>query len=300
MNRRLYALLVLALFCSVSGHAAEPKHVRLLAIGNSFSGNATRFLPEIVKAGGDALTFSTISIGGCTLQRHWTNALAFQSGSAHPDAVAWKKLTAQKWDFVTLQQQSLMSCDAGTYRPFAKQLHDYIRAQAPTAEIVLHETWAYRADDPLFKKDFSHQAMHSQLRAAYAIIAGELGLRVIPVGSAFENARLDKAWGGVFPDPNFDTKGAAFPKLPDQTHSLHVGWAWAKDKSGQQSLKYDGHHANAAGEYLGAAVWYELLFGHSVVGNSFVPKGVTPADAAILQRIAHETVGVTQPARANP
>lgn len=28
----------------------------------------------------------------------------------------------------------------------------------------------------------------------------------------------------------------------------------------------DGHHANLAGEYLGACVWYEELFGDSVVG----------------------------------
>lgn len=55
-------------------------------------------------------------------------------------------------------------------------------------------------------------------------------------------------------------------------------------------MKYDGHHANTAGEYLGGAVWYEFMFGHSVVGNSFVPPGMTKADVAILQRIAHATV----------
>jgi hypothetical protein len=37
-----------------------PKHVKLLAIGNSFSQNATRFLPQIVKAAGDELTPSTL------------------------------------------------------------------------------------------------------------------------------------------------------------------------------------------------------------------------------------------------
>lgn len=271
-------------------HGAEPKHVRLLAVGNSFSQNATRFLPGIVEAAGDRLTFQTISIGGCTVQRHWTNALAFQNGSMHPEAVTWKKLTEEKWDFVTIQQQSMLSCRAESFRPFAQNLRDYIKTKVPGAEVVLHGTWAYRADDPIFKEGFSAQVMNSQIRAAYSVIAGELGCRIIPVGDSFENARRDAAWGGVFPDPQFDAKLAEFPKLPDQSRSLHVGWSWTTGKDGKQGLKYDGHHANAAGEFLGAAVWYEFLFDRSVVGNKFRPKGMSDADSEILQRIAHETV----------
>ena len=74
--------------------AAEPtpKHVRLLAIGNSFSQNATHYLPGIVEAAGDKLTFRTISIGGCPLERHWKNADAFQHGSVDPLARAWTAL----------------------------------------------------------------------------------------------------------------------------------------------------------------------------------------------------------------
>ena len=59
---------------------------------------------------------------------------------------------------------------------------------------------------------------------------------------------------------------------------------------GGDKLRYDGHHAGTAGEYLGAAVWYEFMSGRSIVGNTFVPPGMTAANVAILQRIAHETV----------
>ena len=306
LRRRSFirALASLILLVVVSARAADApsvhqaKHIRLLAIGNSFSGNATHYLPNIVDAAGDKLTFGTISIGGCPLQKHWTNALAFQNGSTGPDAVAWKKLTAEKWDFVTIQQYSMFSYKIETYRPFAKQLHDYIQSQVPSAEILVHETWAYRADDPLFKKDFSQQDMYWQVRSAYETIAGEIGSRVIPVGDAFENARRDSAWGGVFPDPKFDIKNAQFPNLPDQTHSLNRGYAWAAGKDGKQALKMDGHHASTAGEYLAAAVWFEFLYGHSVEGNRFVPKDLKPDDATIIQRIAHQTVtGGLRPAK---
>lgn len=285
--RHLASALVACGLLATTASAADsaPKQVKLLAIGNSFSSNTTHFLPGIVTAGGDKLLFKHIMIGGCPLEKHWKNAEAFQHGSTNTQARAWAALTAEKWDFVTLQQYSMHSYKLETYRPFAKELHDYIKAQAPAAEIVFHETWAYREDDPLFKKDFTQQDMYWSLRKAYETVAGELGCRIIPVGDAFENARRDAAWKGVFPDPAFDAKKAKAPALPDQTHSLNKGYAWAG-----KALKYDGHHANTAGEYLGAAVWYEFLFGHSVVGNSFVPPGMNAADVAILQRIAHQTV----------
>jgi hypothetical protein len=264
---------------------AGPRHVRLLAIGNSFSKNATRYLPGIVEAAGDKLTFRTISIGGCPLARHWKNADAFQHGSTDALARAWTALTAEPWNFITLQQCSKDSFRLETYRPYAKQLHDYIKQQCPKSEILIHETWAYREDDPLFKNGFTQQDMYWGLRKAYETVAGELGCRIIPVGDAFEKARRDAAWKGVFPDPEFDLKGAKPPALPDQTHSLNRGYYWSG-----KTLKFDGHHANTAGEYLGAAVWFEFLFGRSVVGNSFVPPGLKAADVAMLQKIAHQTV----------
>ena len=52
----------------------------------------------------------------------------------------------------------------------------------------------------------------------------------------------------------------------------------------------DGHHANTAGEYLGACVWFEVLFGESVVGNAFVTPGLDKTYARFLQETAHKTV----------
>jgi hypothetical protein len=219
------------------------------------------------------------------LERHWKNADAFQHGSTDTVARAWTALSAEPWDFITIQQYSMYSYRLETYRPCAKQLRDYIKQQCPKSELLIHETWAYREDDPLFKGRFSQQDMYWGLRNAYETIAGEFGCRIIPVGDAFENARRDAAWKGVFPDPRFDPKSAVPPALPNQTHSLNRGYSWSGT-----TLKFDGHHANTAGEYLGAAVWFESLFGRSVVDNSYVPPKLNAADVAVLQRIAHQTV----------
>lgn len=205
------------------------------------------------------------------------------------------ELAAEAWDFVTIQQASIKSHDVDTYRPFAAQLQAYVKKHAPKAELLLHQTWAYRSDDPRFApkepkvEPSTQEAMYQGLRSAYGAIAKELGVRLLPVGDAFWMAERDPAWG-FKPDGKFDRKSAVHPALPDQAHSLHVGWTWSPLKDGQRTLQYDGHHAGVAGEYLGACVWFEVLFGESPVGNAFVPKGVTAEEAAYLQKTAHRAL----------
>ena len=139
--------------------------------------------------------------------------------------------------------------------------------------------------------------MYWGLRNAYETIAGELGCRIIASGDAFENARNDAEWKGVFPDPKFDYSNPRYPGLPDQTHSLHAGYSWKKNGD-KWKLHMDGHHAGPAGEYLAAAVWYETIFGKDISGNTFVPDRLSPEDVSILQRIAHQTVtGNMRPSR---
>lgn len=281
--------------------AKAAKTVRLLTVGNSFSQNATRFLPDLAAAGGHRLIHRPIVVGGASLQLHAEKALKHdedandQAGLYSSGRSLKQELTSENWDFVTIQQASLKSHDVNTYRPYARQLSDYIRKHAPSAALLMHETWAYRRDDPRFTRSpatgepSTQEAMYRGLAGAYRTIAAELGARLIPVGDAFHQADTDPEWG-YRPDTEFDFRNAQPPALPDQTHSLHTGWRWAKQKDGKIALGMDGHHANAAGEYLGACVFYEVLFGESVVGNSFVPPGVDAAYARFLQETAHQAV----------
>ena len=131
--------------------------------------------------------------------------------------------------------------------------------------------------------------MHEGLTKAYQTIAAELSARIIPTGDAFQLANTDPAWG-YQPDTKFDFKKAQPPALPDQTHSLNVGWQWKKGTDGKTTLTMDGHHASPAGKYLAACVWYEFLFGENAGGNSFVPKEISADDAQYLQKTAHQAV----------
>ncbi len=287
-------------------HATATRHVRLLTIGNSFSRNATRFLNDLVEAGGHRLTHQSIVVGGASLQLHAEKGLAFEddpldkAGLYSNGRSLQQELQAGEWDFVTIQQASIKSHNIDNYRPYAAQLKSIISRHAPMAELLVHQTWAYRQDDPRFaarsqdpSEPVTQAAMSEGLNNAYETIARELSARRIPVGDAFTLADNDSQFG-YRPDKSFDQSAAKYPELPNQDHSLHVGWRWQKgvQPNDDWTLKIDGHHASIAGEYLGACVWYETLLGESCVGNTFAPPELDRAYVNFLQRTAHSAVSM--------
>lgn len=287
--------------------AGEGKQtVRLLNVGNSFSQNATRHLNELAKASGRVLVHGQAVIGGSTMAQHLEKAELHEkdpqdkAGLYNTQKSLKQYLLAEPWDVITIQQASIRSHDVATYRPSAKQLYDYIKKYAPQSEVVIHQTWAYRVDDPRFAvaepkpgEPATQEEMYRGLTSAYVTIAAELKIRRFPVGDAFHLADTDPKWG-FRADKAFDFKTAKCPALPDQMHSLHVGWRWVKQTDDSFKLTMDGHHANVAGEYLGGCVFYEMLFETSPVGNSFVPASIDRDYARYLQETAHRAVAEMQ------
>lgn len=303
MALRFLWFTLLAAFLASPTVSAEVGTVRLLTIGNSFSRNATNHLDDLAAAGGHTLIHRSIVVGGASLELHAGKAQTHEAdpqkeAGLYTNGLSLKdELVAEPWDFVTIQQASIKSHDLATYRPHAKWLADYIATHAPTAKLLVHQTWAYRKDDPRFTRPSgkpgepaSQEEMYRGLTSAYETIAAELGARLIPVGDAFFAADTDGKWG-FQPDTTFDFKAAKYPDLPLQAHSLHVGWRWSKPENGGEfKLGMDGHHAGLAGEYLGACVWYEVLFRESAVGNAYVPEGIDPDYARFLQETARRVV----------
>ena len=268
------ALLALVFMLSCCSARAEEKSLKVLAVGNSFSANAMRYFSDIVKASGNTVEAKNASIGGCDFARHMRHADAFEANPDDPEGrpYAGKRslkdmLTMEKWDVVTIQQYSIESCKPETYHPHADRLIAYIKKYAPQAEIVVHATWAYSEGDKWFSDRAKNAAqpastdeMFKRVSATYEQFAKENGMRLIPSCYAIESARRDPAYG----------------------------------KLGKQTISKDCHHCAPAGEYLLGCVWFEFLYGQNVVGNSFVPKGVSAGDAATLQGVAHRVVSEKQ------
>jgi|GEM_PF-368630 len=282
--------------------AAEDS-IRLLAIGNSFAENALTYFSDIAEAAGKQVQIGKACLGGCDLERHMRHVDAYEADPSDPEGSPYadgekslrQLLEQEPWDYVTIQQVSHKSFRPASYHPHVDRLIAYVHKYAPQAEIVIHQTWAYRDDHGFFgEPDLNTDSMYQRLCAAYDALSEATGFRQIPSGDAMEAARQDPNWGPFVPDPDFDPATAVYPELPqNDLHALHNGWyGWKKDeKTGTYFLSRDCIHANREGKYLLGCVWFEFFFGPSVVGNSFLPSGMSREDASILQRIAHRVAG---------
>lgn len=302
-----YILLLLFLFVSLPGQAygfpgkviernpstKADKKIRLFIIGNSFSINASKFLPDLARERGHELIIGRAELGGCSLQRHWEIVEFYEANSQDPKGRQYKGkslkmlLSEENWDIVTMQQNSMNSTDPETYQPYATNLYNYIKKIVPQAEVVLHQTWAYRTDAKTFgqiqpkQHAQSAEEMYLKSRSAYQSVAADLGVRLLPVGNAFWQINSHPKWS-YQKDESFNFDNSVPPALPIQTNSLHAGYYWNNEKK----LALDANHANAAGEYLGSLVWYACLFKEAPTKLKFVAEGISQDFAHQLKKTA--------------
>ena len=232
--------------------------MEILAIGNSFSQDATRYLHRIARAAGVELNVTNLFIGGCSLERHYRNMLsgerAYQlqyNGEETGFPVSLQEaLYNRKWDVVTIQQVSNDSFDAESFRPYIFALTDMIREYAPKAKYLLHETWAYEGGSERLLNGAgfpTETAMLEQIQSAYLKIATEI--------------RAD----GII------HSGTIFKKLR---------------QNGIQKLHRDTFHASyGVGRYALALLWYRVLTGNSVLENTFTDPDeyISPEDYAVVK-----------------
>ena len=169
--------------------------MNILAIGNSFSQDATRYLYDLAKAAGKDLTVVNLYIGGCSLSRHYRNMLSGErvyqleyNGHRTGFMVSLSEaLLNRDWDIVTVQQASHYSTNYDTYQPYLNELAAYIRRCSPKAKLYIHETWAYEQDSARLNTMMGYQDfrdMYRDLHAAYEQSAKDIHADgVIPAGT---------------------------------------------------------------------------------------------------------------------
>jgi len=289
---------------------AESGTIKILGVGNSFTRNATKYLPQIFESvPGAQAEVGAAMIGGCSLDRHVKHAREHEADPAtgkhyryllngeevKKGASLKEILLSGEWDFITIQQVSTKSYEEESFYPYARELIDYIRRYCPDAEIVMHETWSHSVNSYRMKEwKLDPDEMYARLHANYAKVATENDLRVIPVGTAFQNARATNLWD-LQPD-GFDPKNhdLTYPEdrhnLPDMSRSLTYDYSWRKQKDGEWSVNSDGYHANANGEYLGGLVWFEFFTGRDARAVAYQPEGMSEVQGKSLRAVAHATV----------
>ena len=247
--------------------------IRILAIGNSFSEDAAYYVHPMAAAAGAQVKIVNLYIGGCSMETHWRNmesgeaVYQYQLNGMNTDRYVSveEALREEAWDYIVTQQASHDSGWLDTYTPFIGKMQAYIRQNAPSAELLLHETWAYEIDsshEAFMRYNRSQTEMFERLRHAYRMIAQDYGLRLIPSGEVIQHMR------GLSP------------------------FRYAQ---GEMSLCRDGFHMSFLyGRYLLACVWTAYLLHLPLVDSTFVPStALAPeeqADLVILRTIREGVV----------
>ncbi|MCM1027044.1 MAG: DUF4886 domain-containing protein [Roseburia sp.] len=254
--------------------------ISILAIGNSFSQDATHFLHQLAEADHVETRVVNLYIGGCSLERHWYNIstdgaeyLYELNGRSQERHVSVGEALAEgKWDYIVTQQASHDSGWPETYEPFLGNIIGYLRERSPEAQILLQETWAYETDSThskFIRYHNSQREMYERLRFAYQAASERTGLPLIPCGEVIQTLR--------------------------EKEPFRYG-------EGGMSLCRDGFHMSYLyGRYALAATWYKAITGRSLKGNAYVPELAFPSGEAarpelleLIRQVVEETVPGTE------
>ena len=216
--------------------------MNILAIGNSFSHDATRYLHKIARSDGFDLQIVSLYIGGCSLERHFRNMMSerevyelFYNGEMTGFYISLKEvLLNRQWDYITIQQASTLSGDYSSYQPYLDALCEYVRRYSPKAKLVVHQTWAYEEGCNALEKlgkYKNHKEMFSNIEESYQKAADAIGA-------------------------DFIIKSGKLMQM-----LLHEGI---------ESVHRDGCHLSfGTGRYAAALLWYTMLTKNGVDENSF-------------------------------
>lgn len=253
--------------------------IKVLAFGNSFSNDATTFIPQIAKADGTDIRVGDCSIGGCSLERHYNNMFngttdysfnyRLADGTQTFSKVAMEQaLKATDQDYITIQQVSGNSGKIDTFEPYLSELIKYFKEVCPDAKILFHMTWAYQQGySGLSKYEETQSVMYEAIEDTYIQISANYDFTpIIPSGEAIKRVR-DTAVG--------------------------------------DNLNRDGFHLNDKGRIIAALTWYETFTGISALDTKFDltaaigtvdPKdesvGITAEEDLIFRTAAHEAATI--------
>ena len=184
----------------------DEKSIKILAIGNSFSQDATEYLYGMLKdVGYEKIVLGHIYYGGCDLKTH---AGYFETNSAAytyftNTTGTWSRTTSFKphialdsdqWDFVTLQQSSRTSGMPETYDPDMTTMINIVKSHCPSAQLAWHMTWAYQQNSThtaFANYNNNQMTMYKAIIKATKdkILTNSNFTKVIPNGTAIQNMR---------------------------------------------------------------------------------------------------------------
>lgn len=240
--------------CGAEEKEAIPmtKTLKILALGNSFTVDATRHLWGIAHNGGvENVVVGNLYIGSCTLDTHWNNIsndlsryTYYKSTSAAKPTTTEnysveRALNDEDWDVFVFHQASISASKPETYTHF-NEIIDYMTSNKPNATAFYQSSWAYQHDSThsgfheTYKGDQMY--MYNKLLECTRQVAlpNERIHAIIPVGTAAQNLR-----------------------------TTYIG----------DTITRDGYHLNYGfGRYMAGLAWFAVITGGSIDNVTFIPE----------------------------
>jgi hypothetical protein len=162
------------------------------------------------------------------------------------------KIVSYEWDYVVLQEQSLLPCiDEEAFIKAVKRLSEI--ASSIGAKVILYQTWAYaEGSEKLLSAGMTCGEMSAKLKAAYDKAAAESGATVAPVGEMFDYIK----------------KAEYITKLINTN---------------------DGYHPSSTGSYLAACVIFRTVTGKSTIGLP-CPSNVSLYNLSVVQKLTDSSI----------
>lgn len=233
------------LLCAAQNTIAQPKKLKVLFIGNSFT--EANLMPMLVRNiatnVGDTLIVDWSTPGGMTFEDH------------AKDLGTYGKISVGDWNYVVLQEQSqkpaLSDADvAANVFPYAADLDSIIHEKNKCARSVFFQTWGYKLGDavncPSYPPVCTYEGMDSLLERRYRQMAMDNDGIISPVGMVFT-------------------------KIKDGMPSLEL-------------YSPDGMHPSEAGSYAAAVTFYTILFGKDPSAITF-NYSLFPAQADFVRQV---------------
>lgn len=255
--------------------------IKILGVGNSWTGNAMLNIGSILKDMGIPVQISYCYTGSATLELYNNNindpVPRFEHRRWNSETNAWDSsellpyediFMSDDWDIITHQQQSGR---AGVYDTFQPYLNNIIRWEKKVSRIIpliaIHATWAY-----------PNGYDNAQFEEYYGSDTTTMYNSVI---SAYNQAMQDEGINMVFPSA----------PIIQQIRALGIENVDTPD---------GGSHLSTSGCFAASCVWAETLLrryyyesiskNKSVADSSFKPAGLKDTQADQIKSLAVEIV----------
>lgn len=234
--------------------------LKILAIGNSFTNNATVFMPWLLNhLAGDSICVATLTQSGCSLTMHWENHYynSQEYDMYYSDCGGWEKtefttmddaLLVLDWDIIVIQQVSGYSGVYSSFQPALDYLVRLFKEIHPDVKIAWHYTWAYRPRTQ--HKDFCLYKNDARQMYEAILEAGDRAMEYLDI------------------------------KIPSATLIWQMREQYPEVNDG---FSYDGYHISSdLASFALSSLWYEILVrpytdsNVSSIDITEYPSGINP------------------------